>query len=145
MRLSTRARYGLRAMIELSHDPEGAAGHVIAKNQCLPAAYLEQILARLRRAKLVSSVRGARGKFMLTGEAKSITLSQILEADQGAFSIDNCEDVAHCHDNPDSCVIQRVYSEANQLLYDYFNNITLAELADQQTDQQNNPVLDYSI
>ncbi|HOM49402.1 MAG TPA: Rrf2 family transcriptional regulator, partial [Candidatus Hydrogenedentes bacterium] len=53
MKLSTRARYGLRAMVELARHDDGITGRQIAENQNLPVAYLEQLLSRLRHAGLV--------------------------------------------------------------------------------------------
>jgi Rrf2 family protein len=132
-------------MVELARNPEGATGRVIAENQYLPAAYLEQILARLRTAKLVSSIRGARGRFVLACEAESITLAQILEAVEGPIVIAECDDVPYCHANPSVCVLRKVYAGANKVLYDYLNGITLAELARQQAEQESPRQVDYSI
>lgn len=145
MKLSTRARYGLRAMIELARNLEGATGRSIAENQTLPAAYLEQILARLRNAKLVSSIRGAKGKFILAKDPETITLAQIVEAVEGPIVIAECDDVPYCHSNPSVCVLRKVYAGANKALHDYLDGITLAELARQQEGQEKSEQIDFSI
>jgi Rrf2 family iron-sulfur cluster assembly transcriptional regulator len=145
MKISTRARYGIRAMVELARRPEGATGRRIAENQHLPAAYLEQILARLRSANMVASIRGAKGKFVLTQKPETITLARIVEAVEGPIIIAECDDVPYCHSNPSVCVLRRVYEGANRVLREYLEAITLAELARQQETQEAGEHSDYSI
>ena len=132
-------------MVELARCPDGATGRNIAENQYLPVAYLEQILARLRNAKLVSSIRGARGKFILARDPETITLAHILEAVEGPITIAECEDVPYCQTNSGICILRKVYAGANKILYDYLNGITLAELAKQQEAQQSPEKSDYII
>jgi len=80
MRLSTRSTYGIRALVELAlaagHGPISAT--FIAKRQDLPVAYLEQLLHRLKRHGLVSSVRGPRGGYRLAKEARRITMADVV-------------------------------------------------------------------
>ena len=82
MRLSTRGRYGVRAMLELALS--GRQGPVslaqISKRQQISLDYLEQLLRRLRKAGLVRSVRGPRGGFVLTRPAARITLWEVVAA-----------------------------------------------------------------
>lgn len=132
-------------MVELAQCADGATGRSIAENQYLPAAYLEQILARLRNAKLVSSIRGAHGKFILARDPETITLAQVLEAVEGPITIAECDDVPYCQSNSAVCVLRKVYVGANNVLYDYLNGITLAELARQQQEQEKPAKGDYSI
>ena len=88
MKLSTRSTYGMRALVELGlsagHGPVSAA--VIAKRQVLSVAYLEQLLHRLKKQGLVSSVRGPRGGYILAKDPRRITMAtvvQILDGDHG--------------------------------------------------------------
>ena len=80
MRLSTRSTYGMRALVELAlaagHGPISAT--LIAKRQGLPIAYLEQLLHRLKRQGVVSSVRGPRGGYVLAKEAQRITMADVV-------------------------------------------------------------------
>lgn len=145
MKLSTRARYGLRAMVELARNRNGATGRTIAENQHLPVAYLEQILARLRNAKIIASIRGAKGKFILAKDPETVTLADIVEAVEGPIAIAECEDVPYCHSNPSVCVLRKVYIGAGQALYNYLNSITLADLERQQAEQSANHNADYFI
>ena len=80
MRLSTRSTYGMRALVELAlaggRGPVSAA--FIAKRQDLSVAYLEQLLHRLKKQGLVSSIRGPRGGYVLAKEPHRITMSEIV-------------------------------------------------------------------
>ncbi len=71
MRVSTKGRYGLRAMVDLAEHEEGKAIPIreISERQNISEQYLEQLFATLRKAELVKSVRGAHGGYMLNHEA----------------------------------------------------------------------------
>ena len=80
MKLSTRSTYGMRALVELAltsgHGPVSAA--LISKRQELSVAYLEQLLHRLKKEGLVSSVRGPRGGYVLAKQPRHITMAQVV-------------------------------------------------------------------
>ncbi len=91
MKLSTRSTYGMRALVELAlasgHGPVSAA--LIAKRQVLSVAYLEQLLHRLKKERLISSIRGPRGGYVLAKEPHRITMGavvRILDGEQGAWN-----------------------------------------------------------
>jgi len=92
MKLSTRARYGLKAMVDLAVDygkgPVSTAS--LAKRQGNSEAYLEQIMGMLRRAGLVSSLRGASGGSVLAREPAKISVAEILLALEGDTCLVNC-------------------------------------------------------
>ena len=135
----------MRAMIELARSSDGATGRNIAESQNLPAAYLEQLMARLRNASLVTSIRGAKGKFILARDPEHINLAEIIQALDGPFEIAECADVTYCRSDPDACALRIIFGEANQILYDYFAGVTLAEMARRQQQEEGNATLDYSI
>ena len=85
MKLSTRSTYGMRALVELAlaggRSPVSAA--VIAKRQDLSVAYLEQLLHRLKKQRIVSSTRGPRGGYVLAREAQRITMSDVVRVLDG--------------------------------------------------------------
>ncbi len=137
MKLSTKARYGLRAMLALAMLPDGASGKTIAESRSLPTAYLEQLLARLRNAQLVVAVRGARGRYMLAKPAENITLADIVEALEGPIEIAQCADVPSCAEDPDVCAIKDVFAEASRTLRGYLAGITLADLVEAQRAAEN--------
>ena len=136
MKLSTRARYGLRAMLALSLCKDGAPGKTIAEMQNLPAAYLEQLMSRLRSAKLVVAIRGMRGKYVLARNPETISLAQIVEALEGPINIGDCADVPNCGISPEVCILREIFKGADKALYDFFDGITLAELSARQQERE---------
>lgn len=89
MRLSTKGRYGLRALVDLAAHEEGEAVSLArtAQRQKLSLNYLEQVFGRLRRAGIVAGVKGSNGGFRLTRDMDEITVKEVLEALEGEFSI----------------------------------------------------------
>jgi Rrf2 family protein len=95
MMFSTRAEYGVRVMVELARrSADGEHGCVslseIADGDGLPLAYLEHLAARLRKAGLVESRRGAHGGYLLARPAREITMAEVVEALEGAIAPIEC-------------------------------------------------------
>jgi len=132
-------------MIELAHNTDGATGRSIAESQNLPAAYLEQLMARLRNANLVTSIRGAKGKFILARNPETINLSEIVTALDGPIEIADCADVTYCRSDPETCALRKVFIGANEVLHEHLANTSLAELARKQQQEDNSLGLDYTI
>ena len=92
MKLTTRGRYGLRALIDLAvHESEGAvSAQSIAERQELSESYLEQLIRSMKRAGLVASVRGAGGGYHLARPASEISVGDILRALEGTMEAVSC-------------------------------------------------------
>jgi len=92
MMFSTRAEYGVRVMVDLARrggaDPVPLAE--IAECEGLPLAYLEHLVARLRRAGLIESRRGAHGGYLLAREPAAITMAEVVEALEGRIAPIEC-------------------------------------------------------
>ncbi len=92
MIFSTKAEYGVRVMVELARrggdQPVPLAE--IADHEGLPLAYLEHLVAKLRRAELVESRRGARGGYLLAREPDQITMAEVVEALEGTIAPIEC-------------------------------------------------------
>lgn len=88
MRVSARADYAIRALVELAAAGPDVSmrGEVIATAQSIPAKYLENLLADLRRARLVSSQRGSNGGYRLARAASAITLADVIRAIDGPLA-----------------------------------------------------------
>jgi len=90
MKLSTKGRYGLRAIVDLAIN--GDKGPVpissIADRQSLSESYLEQLMAKLKKAGLVTSIRGAQGGYCLARDASEISIGDILRALEGDINLD---------------------------------------------------------
>ena len=89
MKLSTKGKYGLKAIFELSlHVDEGPIPvNMIASKQNIPEQYLEQIFSTLKKSKLVKSVRGAQGGYLLNEEPKNITVGDVLDVLEGPVAL----------------------------------------------------------
>jgi Rrf2 family cysteine metabolism transcriptional repressor len=92
MMFSTKAEYGVRVMVELARRGREAPVSLseIADADGLPLAYLEHLVARLRKAELVESRRGARGGYLLARDPEDITMAEVVEALEGSIAPIDC-------------------------------------------------------
>jgi Rrf2 family cysteine metabolism transcriptional repressor len=92
MMFSTKAEYGVRVMVQLARGSGGEPIPLaeIAANDGLPPAYLEHLVARLRKAGLVDSRRGSRGGYLLARPAAQITMAEVVEALEGSIAPIEC-------------------------------------------------------
>jgi Rrf2 family transcriptional regulator, cysteine metabolism repressor len=92
MMFSTKAEYGVRVMVELARRAGGEPIPLaeIAAHDGLPLAYLEHLVARLRKAGLVESRRGSRGGYLLARPASEITMAEVVEALEGSIAPIEC-------------------------------------------------------
>ncbi len=130
MKLSTRGKYGLYAMIYLAqHDGEGPQSLKAIAEVGTPEAYLEQLLGSLRRADLVKTVRGAQGGYQLSRPAGEITARDILEAMEGPFSLSDCvgDPDASCARSGD-CPAKSVWEFLTDKFNGLLDSITLSDM-----------------
>lgn len=137
MKLSTRGRYGVRAMLELAMN--SGKGPVplrdLASRQEISAKYLEQLLIPLKGAGLVKSIRGARGGYMLAFEPSRISLYDIVRSLEGPLAPVECvEDAAYC-ERVGGCTVHLVWGEMGKILVDYLTRLTLADLVAKQQEK----------
>ena len=95
MKLSTKARYGLRALFDIAYHSDGGPTQArdIARRQEVPLRYLEQIFQELRRARLVDAKRGPKGGYLLARKPEQITVGDVMRAVQGPIAlVSNRED-----------------------------------------------------
>jgi Rrf2 family cysteine metabolism transcriptional repressor len=138
MRLSTKGRYGLRAMLEIAlQQAKGPVPiHVIAENQSLSNRYLEQLLIPLKQNGLVKSVRGSQGGYILGREADKITVGDIIRALEGPISPVDCVNEL----NPDECeraefcVTRRIWSELRDSINQVLDSYSLEDLKNEATE-----------
>ena len=130
MKFSARVSYGLRAaMILAERYGEGPVlGKDISEAESLPPAYLEQIMASLRRADLVGGTRGARGGYVLTRSPEDVTLSELIVALEGPIALSECPGGASCCASPETCPVREVFAQAEDALHEVFDNRTLADI-----------------
>ena len=132
LKFSARVTYGLRAVILLA-DRYGQ-GPVLAKEiskaESLPVAYLEQIMASLRRADLVNGTRGAGGGYMLTRDPKHVSVSELIAALEGPLQLSDCPGGSACCGDAASCVVNELFESAEASLIKLSDATTLADLAE---------------
>ena len=132
MKLSTKGRYGLRAIIDLARysEEEPVSISSIAARQDISERYLEQLVALLKKAGLVKSIRGASGGYVLNKKAEEISVGDVLRALEGSLEPVKCA-AFYSEDgciSADSCVTKYVWKKINESINETVNKIMLDEL-----------------
>lgn len=135
MKLSTKGRYGLRAMIDLAlyGDTEPVSIASIAARQHISESYLEQLIAKLRRAGLVTSVRGAAGGYVPGRPAEEISVGDVLRALEGSLDPVDCPGLSGesgC-EGSDICVTKYVWKRINESINRTVDEISLRDLVEE--------------
>ncbi len=141
MKFSKKSRYGLRALIclALSGENERVALSTIAEKGGISLQYLEQVFAALRRAGIIRSVKGAQGGYILNDNPSKITVSRIIEALDGTYSVEN-EVTDSNHDAPSEAIQKLVIDKVNEQTRSLLESVTLADLVE---DCKNRSVQEY--
>lgn len=135
MKLSTKGRYGLRALIDLAQysEIEPVSISSIAARQGISERYLEQLMALLKKNGLVKSIRGAGGGYTLAKDAAEISVGDVLRALEGnlepvdcpAFTADaSCESAGYC-------VTKHVWKRINESINQTVNEMKISELVEE--------------
>lgn len=134
MKLSTKGRYGLKAMFDLAlfggETPVSLTA--ISERQNISVNYLEQLIAPLRKAGLVKSVRGAQGGYLLAKPASEITVADILFTLEGSLAPTDCvndQTEDNCT-NANYCVTRIIYEKMRDSINDVVKSITLQDMID---------------
>ncbi len=135
MQISTRGRYGLRAMVDLAmHTQEGPlALRVIAERQGISESYLEQVFTSLRKAGLVRASRGAQGGYELVRKAVEITAGDVLRALEGPIAPVLCvesEPFAKQCEREKECITRQFWQDLKDTIDRFLDATTLQDLAD---------------
>lgn len=133
MKLSTRGRYGIHAMYDLAdHYGDGPQSiKSIAERQAIPEAYLEQLIAILRKEKLVVSNRGAQGGYRLTREPDRITVGDVLRALEGGLNLVDCLLEEESCGKSCACPSRIVWMKIQEGLNQIVDGITLQDMIDE--------------
>lgn len=129
MKLSTKGRYGVKAMVELAINYGGAPLSIktISKRQNISEYYFEQLFSPLRKAKLITSIRGAQGGYVLSREPKDITVAEIMYVLEGPIEIAECIDGVSC-DNLDCCATRLLWAKIKNSIDDVMKSVTLQDI-----------------
>jgi len=138
MKISTKIRYGARAMLELAyHYGEGPIElKEIAKKENISLKYLEQVINPLRAAGLVKAVRGAKGGYSLAKPPSEICLYDVVETLEGPLNLLEClRDSKVCQKVP-SCVTRDIWREVSEAISKIFYSITLEDMVNRKRDKE---------
>ena len=137
MRLTTKGRFAVTAMVDLAlrqnRGPVTLAA--ISERQHISLSYLEQLFGKLRRAKLVTSVRGPGGGYNLAGPTQNISVASIVTAVDEPLDATQCGGKENCHDDR-RCMTHDLWATLNEKMYDYLSSVTLADLVAHQNGKQ---------
>lgn len=129
MRLTTKGRFAVTAMIDLAlhgdNGPVTLAG--ISERQKISLSYLEQLFGKLRRNKLVSSVRGPGGGYRLMRPMNKVSVADIILAVDEPIDATQCKGKENCH-NDQRCMTHDLWTRLNAKIRDYLTLITLEQL-----------------
>jgi Rrf2 family iron-sulfur cluster assembly transcriptional regulator len=131
MRLTKGSDYGLRGMLYLAKQPQGAVALVskVAEAEDLPESYLAKIFQDLTRSGLLLSHRGAKGGFSLVRSPAEITMQDVIEAVEGPIAINSCLDERQGCERIDVCQVYPALAAAQDRLLGILGKTTLADLS----------------
>jgi Rrf2 family protein len=135
MKLSTKCRYGLRAMLEIArHYNKGPVNrNIIVEAQHISKAYLENILTSLREKKLIRTERGANGGFILQSDPSKITVLQIVNALEGSIAPVDCLEHPDKCGKSRKCVAQKVWQKMYDAQVEVLSGITLQNMLEMES------------
>ena len=137
MKISTKGKYGLIAMVDLALHSNGnlIPLNVIAERQTISTNYLEQLFSPLKKSKLVKSVKGAQGGYTLGDSPSNITIGSILRALEGSLSVITNQNLTN---SIEQCLDVHLWQKIDNTVYDFVDNITLEHLANEYSKMFNN-------
>jgi Rrf2 family protein len=147
MKFSSRAIYGMRAMLVLArnHGQGSIFLKDIVEQEGLPGTYLEQLMVPLRKSGIVMAVRGAKGGYTLARHPAEITVLSILEALEGPLVLGECPGGSACCGKPATCALDELWNEGSRALTHVYGGISLAALLERQRAKEADPVASYTI
>ena len=135
IRVSTRGRYALRAMVDVAVNADGrpVLRQDIAERQALSADYVAQLFSDLRRAGLVEGVKGPGGGYRLARDPASITAGDVISAVEGPVAVVGCtvpSDDPACS-RIDRCVAHTLWKRLSESISELLDSVTIGELRDE--------------
>lgn len=131
MKLSTKGRYGVKAMVDLAihYGSDPVSIKSISERQKISEYYLEQLFSPLRKANLIKSVRGAQGGYVLNKAPKDITIADIMEVLEGPIEISSCLEGNSCN-NVDCCATRLLWAKIKNSIDSVTTSTTLQDILD---------------
>ena len=137
MKLTTRGRYAVTAMLDLAINggPQPVSLADISGRQEISLSYLEQLFAKLRRGKLVTSARGPGGGYRLARSGTDIFVAQIIDAVDEAVDVTNCQGKGNCHQG-ETCLTHDLWADLSGQIHDFLSQISLGDLMERRQREQ---------
>lgn len=137
MRLTTKGRYAVTAMLDLAiRQNKGPISLAeISERQGISLSYLEQLFTRLRRAELVKSTRGPGGGYTLSRQADDIAVAEVIVAVDEKVDSTRCGGLGNCQDD-ERCLTHELWMDLSQQIYQFLDNISLGNLVDREDVQE---------
>ena len=138
MRLTTKGRFAVTAMVDLAMSPgkHPVTLAAISQRQKISLSYLEQLFGKLRRRALVDSVRGPGGGYRLAQDMTQISVADIILAVDETLDSTQCGGRENCLDEK-KCITHNLWANLNQHIFNYLGAVTLKQLVDEQKPGQN--------
>lgn len=131
MRLTTKGRYAVTAMLDLAINRDNGPTCLadISERQSISLSYLEQLFSRLRQSNLVQSVRGPGGGYILAHSSDQIFVSNIIDSVNETIDATNCGGRGDCNSG-DMCLTHHLWEGLSVQIHDFLSGISLADLVD---------------
>lgn len=130
MKLSTRSRYGTRILVDLARNKNKGPVQIgeISKRQDISVKYLEQLIRPLKKANLVSSVRGPKGGHLLAEKPENISLGQVVRLFEGQSDLVECVSSPEKCPMSDDCQVRLAWRDATEVLYNKLDSTSISDL-----------------
>ena len=149
MRLSTKVRYGVRALFDIAYNSSGLPIQIkdVSKRQKISQRYLEQIFQKLRKAGLLKSKRGPKGGYILAKPASEINIGNIIKAVENNTRLVPCvkkkkKTYRKCNQY-DFCPVRPFWDDATDHIFEYFSSISIQDICDKAKEMGIKKELDY--
>lgn len=143
MKLSTKGRYGLRAMLDIALKQENGpvTSHTVAVSQGISERYLEQLLIPLKQAGLVKSIRGSQGGYTLARKPAQITVGDIIRVLEGPIAPVDCVNELYPEEceRLNNCVTRRIWSRIRDSITEILDSYTLEDLVQETHNTHQSP------
>ncbi len=145
MRLTTRGRYAVTAMLDLAINATDGPVTLsdISQRQGISLSYLEQLFSKLRKNDLVSSVRGPGGGYLLSRDGELINIAQIIDAVNETVDATSCQGKGNCN-RGEMCLTHHLWQDLSSQIHQFLANITLQTLLQRHVDESRRDDGDHS-
>jgi Rrf2 family transcriptional regulator, cysteine metabolism repressor len=139
MKLSTKGRYGVKAMVDLAIHYGGVPVSIksISERQNISEYYLEQLFAPLRKSELIRSIRGAQGGYVLSKSPREISVAEIVSVLEGPIEISECIDGVACS-NIDCCATRLLWGKIKRSIDSVMESTTLEDIVNDYNSMRQN-------